>query len=133
MRKLLKIILFSAAAILTIAFAIGWFIHREIERMHAYDLRDSLFCCVSKIRTLRYTHPAPTTAEIGDAIKNLDKNSVTTLWHDTDGNIVDPWGTPFFFTFDATKPNSRITATSAGPDRKLGTPDDVSYTESKYP
>ena len=38
------------------------------------------------------------------------------------GEIVDPWGTPFRITFG---PDSKVHASSAGPDKIFGTPDDV--------
>jgi len=40
----------------------------------------------------------------------------------SNGEIVDPWGTPFRITFDS---DSKVHAASAGPDKVFGTPDDV--------
>jgi hypothetical protein len=38
------------------------------------------------------------------------------------GEMIDPWGTPFRFTFAS---DSRVLVTSAGPDRMFGTADDL--------
>jgi type II secretory pathway pseudopilin PulG len=38
------------------------------------------------------------------------------------GELQDPWGTPYRITFDS---NSKIHVMSAGPDKVFGTPDDV--------
>lgn len=38
------------------------------------------------------------------------------------GEMIDPWGTPFRITFD---PDSKIHIISAGPDKIFGTPDDI--------
>ena len=41
----------------------------------------------------------------------------------SDGELVDPWGTPFKITADA---KGNLTIISAGPDRKFQTKDDIS-------
>jgi hypothetical protein len=38
------------------------------------------------------------------------------------GEMIDPWGTPFRITFD---PNFKVHVISAGPDKIFGTPDDI--------
>ena len=38
------------------------------------------------------------------------------------GELLDPWGTPYRITFDS---NSKVHMVSAGPDKVFGTPDDV--------
>ena len=43
----------------------------------------------------------------------------------TTGELLDRWGTPFFFHAES---GTRMTLTSAGPDKKLHTPDDESFT-----
>lgn len=40
------------------------------------------------------------------------------------GELTDRWGTPFFFHAESA---TRMTITSAGPDKKLHTPDDESF------
>jgi len=40
----------------------------------------------------------------------------------SNGEMIDPWGTPFRITFD---PDSKIHVISAGPDKIFGTPDDI--------
>jgi len=40
----------------------------------------------------------------------------------SNGELVDSWGTPFRITFG---PDSKVHAASAGPDKVFGTPDDV--------
>lgn len=41
-----------------------------------------------------------------------------------EGELTDRWGTPFFFHAESA---TRMTITSAGPDKKLHTPDDESF------
>ena len=43
----------------------------------------------------------------------------------TTGELLDRWGTPFFFHAES---GTRMTLTSAGPDKKLHTPDDETFT-----
>jgi hypothetical protein len=38
------------------------------------------------------------------------------------GEMIDPWKTPFRITFD---PDSKVHVVSAGPDKIFGTPDDI--------
>jgi len=38
------------------------------------------------------------------------------------GEMIDPWGTPFRITFDS---DSKVLVISAGPDKIFGTPDDI--------
>ena len=38
------------------------------------------------------------------------------------GEMIDPWGTPFRITFD---PDSKVHVISAGPDKIFGTADDI--------
>jgi type II secretory pathway pseudopilin PulG len=46
---------------------------------------------------------------------------------DDEGEMVDPWGTPFrFASTTGTDGAVKITITSAGPDQIFGTPDDIS-------
>jgi hypothetical protein len=56
-----------------------------------------------------------------------DKASVSPIWFDETGSPVDAWGTRFRVTWDNARAAKWVLCESAGPDRKFGTGDDLSY------
>lgn len=77
-------------------------------------------------RTLMGQNPVGTNAEIMHQINGGNPKGAT-LMHEGQqlngtGELVDQWGTPYFFHQMSA---IHMDITSAGPDRKLGTADDV--------
>jgi hypothetical protein len=53
--------------------------------------------------------------------------SVSPVWLDEDGRPVDAWGTHFRVAYGKNGSGVWVRCESAGPDRKFGTTDDLSY------
>jgi hypothetical protein len=92
------------------------------------DLR-ILQSCLENFRTNfhRDGNPVGSNVEITAALtgRNKLRYAVIPPNHpavNRDGELCDRWGTPFFFHAES---GSRMTIRSAGPDKKLHTPDDV--------
>ena len=49
------------------------------------------------------------------------------------GSIVDPWGTPYHYNFGIDYRNRTLNVVSAGPDKQLGTADDVEVLTLSWP
>jgi hypothetical protein len=78
-------------------------------------------------RTVQGENPTGTNAEIMKAIMGGNKKGAqlgppTGMALNQDGELVDRWGTPFFFHAQS---GNEMEVRSAGPDRKLYTSDDV--------
>jgi hypothetical protein len=58
----------------------------------------------------------PTDRELREAIQFLEDASISHLWHDTRGAIVDAWGSPFVIDWRRGSPDGPVTVKSAGPD-----------------
>ena len=72
-------------------------------------------------------NPVGTNAEITAALAGKNKLRYAALPPNhpainRDGELCDRWGTPFFFHAES---GSRMTVRSAGPDKKMWTPDDL--------
>jgi hypothetical protein len=72
--------------------------------------------------------PDPTDQELREAIVVLDEASVCHVWYGAGGQIADVWGTPLVITFERGSRDGPVTCKSAGPDRLMGTADDISFT-----
>ena len=68
------------------------------------------------------SNPEITAVLIGRNALGLALIPPTHLAINRDGELCDRWGTPFFFHAESA---ARMTVQSAGPDKKLHTPDDV--------
>jgi hypothetical protein len=78
-------------------------------------------------RTLMGENPVGTNSEIMKALmganpKNLRLGPPEGMSLNGAGELVDPWGTPFFFHAQS---GTQMEIWSAGPDRKMGTADDI--------
>lgn len=91
----------------------------------AADL-DRLSLSMRDYRTLMAQNPVGTNTEITDALMGNNRKSARLAPEDArlngTGEMVDRWGVPYFF--------HQLSATSmeihsAGPDRKMGTDDDI--------
>lgn len=75
-------------------------------------------------------NPVGTNAEITAVLTGQNKLRLALIPADhpainrTTGELLDRWGTPFFFHAES---GTRMTITSAGPDKKFHTPDDESF------
>jgi hypothetical protein len=76
-------------------------------------------------------NPVGTNAEITAVLTGKNKLRLALIPPDhpaisrTTGELLDRWGTPFFFHAES---GTRMTIESAGPDKKRHTPDDESFT-----
>ncbi len=76
-------------------------------------------------------NPVGTNAEITAVLIGKNKLRLALIPPDhpavsrSTGELLDRWGTPFFFHAES---GTRMTITSAGPDKKLHTPDDETFT-----
>jgi hypothetical protein len=76
-------------------------------------------------------NPVGTNAEITAVLTGQNKLRLALIPPDhpainrTTGELLDRWGTPFFFHAES---GTRMSITSAGPDKKLHTPDDETFT-----
>jgi hypothetical protein len=76
-------------------------------------------------------NPVGTNAEITAVLTGKNKLRLALVPPDhpavnrTTGELLDRWGTPFFFHAES---GTRMTITSAGPDKKLHTADDEAFT-----
>ena len=76
-------------------------------------------------------NPVGTNAEITAVLTGQNKLRLAVIPPDhpaisrTTGELLDRWGTPFFFHAES---GTRMSITSAGPDKKLHTPDDETFT-----
>ena len=76
-------------------------------------------------------NPVGTNAEITAVLTGKNKLHLALIPPDhsavsrTTGELLDRWGTPFFFHAESA---TRMTITSAGPDKKLHTADDEAFT-----
>lgn len=79
----------------------------------------------------REGNPVGTNAEITAVLTGQNKLRLAVIPPDhpaisrATGELLDRWGTPFFFHAES---GTRMSITSAGPDKKLHTPDDESFT-----
>ena len=58
----------------------------------------------------------------GDNPRKIEFISLKPRQVSPNGEMIDPWGTPFRITFD---PGAEVHVISAGPDKIFGTPDDI--------
>jgi hypothetical protein len=65
--------------------------------------------------------------KVDELIKQLHEASVINLRIDATGKAVDPYGTAFRVEHEVEDGSATTTVTSAGPDRRFGTRDDIQY------
>ena len=118
-----KLALSIGAAVLIVAAAVAW------HAMGRLRVNDTQFFVAAEAAKLVAAHPDATEADIhaaaGAELRRLEKASVTSAWFDASGQLVDPWGSRFLITVDLTPGAAVATCTSAGPDRRAGTWDDI--------
>ena len=94
--------------------------HRETKTM------DAVLMISMRVSELQQQDPAPTQAQIDDGIRELVTASVINAGLDAQKRPIDSYGTPFRIRHTVEGALHRVTATSAGPDRRFDTPDDIS-------
>ena len=120
-----KVALFAAIAILLALIAFGYrFVRGQADRVF---VSDTVQVIAMTVRNLLEENPDSTDQHVHNAIVILEKASVIHLWYDRDGRIADPWGTPLSIEF-VRQQAAPVTCRSAGPDRAMGTADDVAFT-----
>ena len=67
-----------------------------------------------------------TEAQTDDRIRGLVKSGMVTVAYNAQQRPIDDYGTPFRLRHTVEGRLHRVTATSAGPDRRFDTPDDIS-------
>jgi hypothetical protein len=109
------------------ATAVGaacWYIYRARQ---VAMVRDAVQMTAYTVRDLLARNGTATDPELHDAIVRLEKAGVIHLWYDSSGRIVDAWGTPLALEFSRTERDAPVVCKSAGPDRVMGTGDDISF------
>jgi len=129
-RTLCLIIL--AAAVLLILFAAGaaWYANRSLK---VFYTQDAVSVLAYEAGELYRANPATPIEQIEAMMKQLHEASVIHLRIDATGRAVDPFGTPFRVTHIAQGESTATTVTSAGPDGRFGTSDDITYTSTSVP
>lgn len=89
--------------------------------------RDAVQVIAYEVSDLYGENPGATAEEIDGVIRYLHNASVINLRIDPSGKAVDPFGTPFRAQHDQRTEASVTTVTSAGPDRRFGTGDDIRF------
>ena len=84
-----------------------------------------MFFIPGSVSELYLKNSTPTPDEIDQTIRNLKIASITAVFLDANGKPVDKFGTPFRVRREGKGTPQTVTATSAGPDRRLDTPDDI--------
>ena len=92
---------------------------------------DAVQCISMSINNLYLKNPTPTAEDIESEIRVLHDASITHVVLDPKGKPVDLYGTPFRVHRDVQGKTQKVVATSAGPDRRFDTPDDLSYTTTE--
>lgn len=95
------------------------------DRRESYAI-DSVLVISMMVAELHQKGAAPTQAQIEDNIRVLVNASVINAGLDRLQRPVDVYGTPFRVRHTIEGALHRATATSAGPDRRFDTPDDIS-------
>jgi hypothetical protein len=116
------VVVVSITALSTVAWLIKVGITDAIETA---TTKDAVLMVSSRLALLYRKNPAPTAAEIEDAILDLSLAGVRGVLRDRRGRPVDLYDTSFRVSHTLGGNRHEITVTSAGPDRLFGTPDDL--------
>jgi hypothetical protein len=100
---------------------VGWRVRRDLDRISTID---DVTVISGQLVPLYQGNTSPTEAEIDAEIAGLIKGSV--IGSRRDQRPLDAYGTPFRLRHTVQGKLHRLTATSAGPDRRFDTPDDIS-------
>ena len=123
-----RIAVLTFLLVLVIAAVIAWGVRswrRLREGIDVVLVSDTVRMIAEQVEELIREEPDPTDRELREAIQLLEDASISNLWYDARGAIVDAWGTPFVIDWKRGSPDSAVTVKSAGPDRFLGTADDI--------
>ena len=125
MKKIIVSVVTALAAIIALA-AVGlwWF---ETRSWPVFLARDAVQVIAYAASDMFIGNPATTPEEIEATIKHLHDASVINLRINQSGKAVDPFGTPFRVQYERHPETSVTTVTSAGPDRRFGTTDDIRF------
>lgn len=122
MKKCLVIVLIGMAA----AF-LGLLIWPELHRERPTPVVNidmlNLVAALEKSREIFGTYPTGTWQEISQALMGKNQEGhvfIDPKWTNRQGELVDPWGTPFSLTIE-----TNVILKSAGPNRRFGDKDDV--------
>jgi hypothetical protein len=121
--------LIVAAAIWAIIAAAALFVWRAALAVEVLDTVH--VAAASALRDLDANPGADVPQLVKSALVENERASVSWLWYDDAGAPVDAWETPFQVTVDAARPAAWLRCASAGPDRRFGTDDDISYTAER--
>ena len=88
---------------------------------------DAVMVIAGEIRVAASANPALSQREIEARIGALARASVIHVCFDEAGRPLDCYGNPFRITWEARGDSPAVTCTSAGPDGRLGTRDDIAF------
>lgn len=114
----------------------GWGVaafRRATDRAFTHD---AVLCASMRVSRLYLENPTPSEKDIEDCLVELKTASITHVRMDRNGKPVDLYGTPFRLRRELREGEQTVSATSAGPDRRFDTEDDVravTTTEFPYP
>ena len=101
-----------------------WWINRTIKITHTQDAVQVIAYAASEMFE---NNPATTQDEIDRMINHHHEASNINLRIDPTGKAVDPFGTAFRIHFRIEESLLVTTVTSAGPDHRFGTEDDIQF------
>ena len=87
--------------------------------------KDAVLCISMGVSNIYLENPAATSADVEARLRLLHDASITHVVLDPAGKPVDLYGTPFQVRREVKGNQQTVTATSAGPDRRFGTGDDI--------
>jgi hypothetical protein len=105
---------------------VGW--RYNVRQYRRAVVTDTVRMTALTVRNLLRENPDSTDQQLCDAVVSLDKVSVVQLWYDSGGRVADVWGTPLAIDFALKQSTGQVTCRSAGPDRMVGTADDIVFT-----
>jgi hypothetical protein len=95
---------------------------RETDKTFTYD---AVLCISGWVSGLYLDNPEPSAKQVEDCIIALNTASITHVMLDGNGKPLDLYGTPFRIRREARGNRQTVIATSAGPDRRFDTEDDL--------
>jgi hypothetical protein len=116
------VVLFVCGALICCVVWISWL------SMDRFFTEDAVQVIAYEAHRLYRSDAPPTERELQGRIKFLHEASVINLKLTDTGEVVDRFGTPFEVVHRKGREEATTTVTSAGPDTRFGTRDDISYT-----
>ena len=125
MRRVVRNVAIVLVVLAALAGAGIWWFETRVKRV--FFARDAVQVIAYEASRMYGSGKNVARAELDAMIKRLHDASVINLAIDDKGRAVDPFGTAFRVEHEARAQTAVTTVTSAGPDRRFGTRDDIQF------